>query len=133
MKNQFSKIQKEIEKKGAERDERAIPIAQFMIESFVNNKCDLKLEEFSDVIKNFQPIYDDVVKKGLEDNWKVNDIIYGLKFIIRMYEGIKNVIQLGLEQNQEIGINKFVGKNIKELTLKEVDEMLKGSYKNTEK
>lgn len=129
MSGQISKLEKEIEKSKSKRDERAIPIAEFMIESYFNNKIGLKADNLSDALKDFKPVYQDIIKKGLEEGWKINDIIYSTKFILRLYESLKNIFELSLNENQETALNQLVGKNIKELTLKDIDEMLKKTYK----
>lgn len=129
MSGQISKLEKEIEKSKSKRDERAIPIAEFMIESYFNNKIGLKADNLSDALKDFKPVYQDIIKRGLEEGWKINDIIYSTKFILRLYESLKNIFELSLNENQETALNQLVGKNIKELTLKDIDEMLKKTYK----
>lgn len=129
MAGQIQKLQKEIGKKQGKRDEAAIPIAEFMVESYLNNKIGLKADNLSDSLKDFKPVYEDVIKKGLEEGWKVNDIIYATKFILRLYESLKNIFELSLSENQERAINGLLGKNVKELTLKDLDEILKNAYK----
>lgn len=129
MPSQLKNLEKELEKNISKRDERAIPIALFMIESFVSNKVNLNADSLQNSLKDFKPVYEDVIKKGLEEGWMVNDIIYSVKFILRLYESLKNIFELSLGENQEVAINKVVGKNVKELTLKDVDEMLKNTYK----
>jgi len=123
--NQFKKIGKEIEKSNINREERCIPIAHFMLEQFIKSGVSLKTSDFQEVMKEYTPIYEAVIKEGLEKNWLINDIIYSVNYFIRLTENMKNLIELSLGENQEKAVNKAIGKDVKKLTVNDVDEMLK--------
>lgn len=123
--NQYKNIEKSIEKSKILREERCIPIAHFILEEFVKSGISLKTFLFQDVMKEYRPIYEAVIKEGLKNNWLLNDIVFSVNLFMRLTENIKNILELSLNENQENAINKAIGKDIKKLTINDVDEMLK--------
>lgn len=123
--NQYAKIQKEIEKEKDLRAERSVIIAQLMLEELVNNKISLKTADFESVMKEYKPVYVNVIERAKKEGWLVNDIIYAVNFFMRLTENLKNVFELSLMENQDKAIEKVIGKNITKLTVNDVDSMLK--------
>ena len=123
--NQYKQIQKAVEKEKDARQERCIPIAHFILEKFVASGISLKVSDFEEVMKTYEPLYAEIVKEGLDKGWLINDIIYSINYFMRLTENLKNVIELSLGEHQEKAVNKALGKEAKKLTLQDVDDLLK--------
>lgn len=123
--NQYKQVQKAIAAEKDARQERCIPIAHFVLKKFVESGISLKVCEFEEVMKVYEPLYAEIIKEGLAKGWLINDIIYSVNYFMRLTENIKNVIELSLGEHQEKAVNKALGKDAKKLTLKDVDELLK--------
>jgi hypothetical protein len=123
--NQYKQIQKQVEKEKDARQERCIPIAHFILEKFVASGISLKVCAFEEVMTTYKPVYEEIIKEGLDKGWLINDIIYSVGYFQRLTENLKNVIDLSLSDHQEKAVNKALGKELTKLTLQDVDELLK--------
>ncbi len=123
--SQFNQIQKQIAKEADAREIRCVEIGHSILNSFIKHNISLKTSEFKDVMKEYKPVFEDVVNEGKEKDWLINDILFSIKLFMRLTENLKNIFELSLEENKEKALGKLAGKEIRKLTVNDVDKILK--------
>lgn len=118
-------IEKESAKKTKERDARCIGLGREIIQILAEVDVDLTVEEFGEQMKAYKPVYEKIIEYATDNNIKVSDIDYAFKFVLRAVGAAKEITTASLDMNVDKAIEKVIGKKYNDLSIKDVDNLLK--------
>lgn len=118
-------IEKESAQKTKDRDKRCIGLAREIIQILAEVDVDLKIEEFGEQMKAYKPVYEKIIEYATDNDIKVSDVDYSFKFVLRAIGAAKDITTASLDMNVDKALEKVVGKKYNDLSIKDIDGMLK--------
>lgn len=121
--------QKEIDKAHKERDSRCEPIAAEMLQILAKHKIDPSItnrpEDHSRMLAAYTPVYQEMMELAMKNDLSIIDIHYSIQILLSYFEFTKTLIDNSLKHNLTVAEEKVWGKPVNDLTVKELDAILK--------
>lgn len=117
------------DKLSKERDERCEPVAAAMLQILAKANIDPSItnlpEDHSRMLEAYTPVYQEIMALALEKNLSVVDMQYVLAIFLSYFEFTKTLLDRSIKHNLEFCEQKVWGKPINDLTLKDLDGIMK--------
>lgn len=107
-----------------ERDERLIPLAQKIVELITEAKLPIGDVHAHDNAK-FTNVARNILSIMLDANTKYVEKEYLFQLVFQQFDNIAQIVKKSLDESFNSAENKLFGKQYRELTLSDLDEVLK--------
>lgn len=117
------------DKLSKERDARCEPMAAAMVQILAKANIDPSItnlpEDHARMLEAYTPVYQEIMALALEKNLSVVDMHYVLSIFLSYFEFTKTLVERSLKHNLNLCEEKIWGKPINDLTLQDLDGILK--------
>ena len=111
-----------------ERTKKMVPIAHTATKLIV--EAHLPTGEHQDMdMKQYDAVATSVLQLMLDNDVKYSDKDFLFQLILQPFDLIKETVLLSLKKNLDVAIDRALGKDFRELTLGDMDKVLKNTAK----
>lgn len=107
-----------------ERMEKLLPIAKEVVRIIAGNNLPMGDNKDLD-IKRYDSVSKDVLQYMLDNEVKFSDKEFLFQLVLQPFDLVKETIFLSLKNNLDSAMNKVLKKDFREITLKDIDVILK--------
>lgn len=118
-------LKKDIEKATELRDARCLPVAKDIIILIGNSEPVMACTDSKIIADTYTPTTEQILTLLLEKNVNVDDVGYIFSLVFEHFEHCKNFTEQSLSRSLDKVSDKLWGKDTKEVTMSDVDEVLR--------
>lgn len=120
---------KRLEKLSKDRDNKCEPIAEQILQIIASHKPPASItnneRDHQKMLDAYTPIYAEITQLFLRKQVTLSEIEYTMSIVLSFFELTKQLIDRSNRKNLELAQNKLWGKEVLDLTLNDVDDILK--------
>jgi hypothetical protein len=115
------------------RDAKCVPIARRIIKMLGNvETMPVNTKDVAELNATFVPLTSDVLGVLLEEDVKFDEVNYVMRLVLEAYDTLNNYLSQSLNKSMDKASGYFWGKEYTEVTIGDMDRMLKEAHKKYE-
>lgn len=122
-------IKQELEDLSKARDVKCEPVAETVLEIIARHKPSASItgsdKDHDKMVESYEPIFKEIMELCLQKELTLSEIGYMMSIVKMFFDFTEQMVSKSITLNQGIAEKKVWGKEPRELTLKDLDDILK--------